>query len=255
MVWSAIAGAATGGAFDIAGGFLSRPDLSQRDLMHEQFNIWDKQMRQRYPLQMLSMKKAGLNPILASGQAPPGPQSPGAPQPFKDPLGEGVSRAGASARSAFLLEMQRRQLVADTKSKEANAVQQEAAAQLMRRQAVTEARRPGLVTQQALQAGSAYQLNVEQAKRTIMETEIARLNITKAQRDNAIAAIQLGLWQYGREQFERVLDLIGLPHEAVERLAGKADELKQNMGKLDTPGQSSAFDQWMRSTREKVFGK
>lgn len=255
MVWSALAGAAVGGAFDLAGGFLSRPDLSQRDLMWEQTKNWQWQMERRYPLQMKSMKKAGLNPILASGQAPPGPQAGGAPQPFKDPLGEGVSRAGSSARSAFLLDMQRRQIMADTKVKEAQAVQQEAAAELLRKQAVTEARRPGLVTMQGLQAGSAHTLNVQKAKTEIMNTAIRRLDITKSERDNAIAAIQLGLWEYGREQFRRILDAIGLPHEAVDRLVDKAQELKSKARELDEPGQNSAFHNWMMRQRERVFGR
>lgn len=254
MVWSALAGAALGGAFDLAGGFLSQPSLSQRDLMWEQTKNWQWQMERRYPLQMQSMKKAGLNPILASGQAPPGPSAGAAPQPFKNPLGEAVSRAGNSARSAFLLEMQRRQIVADTKSKEATAAQQESAAALMRKQAETEARRPGLVTQQTLQAGSAYQLNTQKAKTEIMNTAIRRLEITKAQRDNAIAAIQLGLWQYGTEQFRRVLQAIGLPHEAVEKLVDQAGKLKEAARDLDEPGQNSAFHNWMLRQRERIFG-
>lgn len=263
MVWgsiaSAAAGAAVGGAFDIAGGYLSRPDLSQRDLMYTQRDIWREMMRDRHRLNREGLIRARLNPMLAFSQAPPGPQAGAAPQPFKDPLGEGVSRAGSSAREGFLMYHRMQQIKAQTEQQKASAVQQKAAAKMLTAQAVTEARRPGLISQQTLQAGSSYQLQRQQVFGQIIENRIKMWNVTVAQKEAAKAAVQLGLWRAADSVVRPILQGLGFTVSQVKELLRQFRRLREgfeqyDFGEVPEPqGNSSAFDQFMRRWRARIF--
>lgn len=260
MVWSALAGAATAGAFDIAGGLLGRPKHSQRDLMHMQHEFWERQMDQRYPLQVRSMRRAGLNPILAVSQSPPGASVPTPAQGQLDPLGEGISRAGNSARQAFLVNQQRRQLVADTKAKEADAVAKDAGAALLRKQAVSEAQRPGLLQQQTLQAGTASQLNRLKAEGQIFENKLKSMEIPIKEREVLIANIQAGLWRQADQVISTVVRGLGVPANKVTDLVREIKRFGKAVQSFDTPGavnsaREGAAEWLMRPLLDSLFGK
>lgn len=254
--FTGVAAAGISSAFDLAGGFLSRPDQSQRDLMWEGQKIWERQAERRYPLQVKSLRRAGLNPILAVSQPAPSPSAPSAPQPYTDPLGAAVGKAGSSALSAFMAAQTVEQVRADTKMKKAQADQAASQAALLRAQAITEAKRPGLVQQQTLETGSAYMLNRQKIATEIMETEIRRANISKAQRDAAIAALQYGLLQRGVDQFNQIVEWLNLPKDLVGELRKQSQKLGGAIEQFDKDqGGNSAFYQWMMKWRGRVFGE
>ena len=231
--FSSAAAAGVAGGLNILGGFLSRPDLSQRDLMYTQRDIWADMMRKRYKLQRQSLKSAGYNPMLAINQAPPGPQAGAAPMPFKDPVGEGVSQAGASAREAWMAGQQTKQIKAqvvkaeaDAEKAKAQAVEATASAGLKDQQRLTEPEKRWTLQAQASQAHSAAEWNRAKTLETKVNTELKKMEIPLKERDQLIASVDKYLYAGDKGPLMRMLEKGGVTGLAAKGLVQALDQLR-----------------------------
>lgn len=205
-----IAAAGVSGGLDILSGFLSQPDQSQRDLMWEGQKIWEMQARKRYPLQVESLRRAHLNPILAVSQPPPAASAPSASQPYTNPMGAAISKAGSSALSAFMRAQEARQIMADTKLKEAQATTAEADANLKREQAKTEPERRWQLQASADQASSAADLADQQRLVSQINEKIAAEDLEVAKKDAIVAGIEAEVYSSSIGELTKWLSTLGV---------------------------------------------
>lgn len=240
--FTGLAAAGVASAADIAGGFFSRPDQSQRDLMWEGEKIgrsnyyWkqaeDIKLSRRLPsIQMDALRRAGLNPILGytKGQLPQANtqfNASSAPQPYTDPMGAAVSRAGNSAVKAFAVANEIEKMRAETKNiietnRQIRATTENIAANTdyVSAKAVSERENVGLITLQQELTSAKTDLERQNLQKQIIETAISKEDLTVAEKDAVVAAIDIDMYSSTVGEVSRWLEKLGISPQAAVGMA------------------------------------
>lgn len=222
MVWSGLAAAGISAAAQIGGGFLSRPDLSERDLMWESQRVAEHGFRNNPRLQMEGLRSAGINPMLPFVRGEPaGGQQPGIPARMLDPVGEAVGRAGSSAVQAFRVANEIERTRAETQNiKETNRQIRATTENIAANTALTSARTISESEQPSL-LNAIRDLNSAKSDRErqllqkdIVETAIAREELTIAEKDAIVAAIDIDVYASSVGELSRWFEKLGVSGRA-----------------------------------------
>lgn len=238
MVAPAIIGAGISSAAALAGsiggGFLSRADHSQRDLIWEQMRAndwwWSKQLKEGPTRTMKGLRRAGLNPMIpfVNGAAVGGASSANVsvPQPYEDPVGRGVSEGSRNSAKAVIDALMAERIDAETENiKETNrkirAETQNIASQTVLNSAKTasESVQPSLI-ESIRELNSAKTDSERQALQLkIVETAIAKEELTAAERDAIIADIDIDMYGSTVGEVSRWLEKLGVSPSAAVGMA------------------------------------
>lgn len=224
--FGSVASAGISSAGGLLGGFLSRPNHSQRDLMYIQNDIWREQMGARYPLEVRSLRRAGLNPILAVKNSPPPTSAGGAPHPYTDPVGAALGKAASSAGQAVRQGMELDRIKAETKNiKEQNrqirATTENIAANtaLTTAKTVTEGLQPSVIeinnTLNTAKSARERQL----LQKDMFDTAIRKQELSIAEKDALVAQIDIDMYESSVGEVSRWLSNLGIQPKAAVGLA------------------------------------
>lgn len=215
-IWSAIIGAGAGFGTS-ALSLLGKRGPSERDLMWEQQRTHEYGLLHNPSTQMRGLRAAGVNPMLpyASGGRPAGGITPSIAAPVDKTtdaaklFAAGISTAVDVYRSIAEVELKREQ------------------SKLTGRQAVTEKERPGsLLAQQArdyeaAQLSSAMNAHERQKMgKTMVETAIRRQELSIAEKDALIAALDVDLYTSSVGELSRYLRQLGFTPGGAAAAAG-----------------------------------
>lgn len=204
MSWFTVGAAGVSSAAGLLGGIMNR-GLSQRDAMQAQSEFSLRHQRQQLKLapgwEMKGLRDAGINPMLpyANGGSPAGGQgiTPGIAAPV-NPVAEAM--AGVQAGIATALEVYRTMADVDVKKEQAK---------LTSAQTATEKERPPLVRMEVDLATAKDMLTRQDVAKRMIETAIAQEELSVAEKDAVLAAIDLDLYRSGVGEISRTLQQLG----------------------------------------------
>lgn len=225
--FGAIGAAGISSAAQIAGGFLSRPDHSERDLMWESAKIQEHQLRKFPKLQMEGLRSAGLNPMLAmmKGSAA-GHSAVSIPNRMEDPVGRGVSQAGHSAAKGFEQALMFKRIAAETANieetnRKIRAETNNIASQTILNSArtATETVQPSLIESQRELNSARNEVERQNLQKRIVETAIAKHDLTVAEKEAVIASIDIDMYSSTVGEVSRWLEKLGIEPRAAVGMA------------------------------------
>lgn len=219
--WGPAIAAGISSAAGLVGGFMNR-GLSQRDLMQAQSEFALRHRRDELKFsptwEMQGLRRAGINPMLpySNGGAPnPSGFSPG----IAAPINPGMDLAGSvSAGVSSAIDLFRT---------EAQVEEIEARADLLVKQALTEAEKPAHVRALTAEATAGALSKEQQARLSVFQQELTRQDIEVRTRDALIAGIHAGLWKEADEVVSAVLRKLRLSDEVIPQALGVIDQLRQ----------------------------
>lgn len=219
-------------ATSLLGGFLSRPDLSERDLMYEQEKLrrsgveWNNTIGRK--LEVRGLKSAGINPMLPyiKGNISQPAVNPSIPGRMLDPVGEGISKAGATAVQAARMYYELERMKEETRNiKETNrqirATTNNIAANTdyTSARAASERENLGLIQMQQELTTARTASERQSLQRSIVETAIAKENLTMAEKDAVVAAIDIDMYESSVGEVSRWLQNLGINPKAAVGMA------------------------------------
>lgn len=186
-------------------GAISNRGLSQRDAMQAQSEFGLRHQREqllnmpRY--EVMGLKRAGINPMLpyAGGGSNAGVSgmTPGITAPV-NPAADAA--AAIQAGIATALEVAKTLADIDVKKEQAK---------LTSAQATTESERPALVRMETELTTARDMLARQDVAKRMIETAIAQQNLSVAEKDAVLAAIDLDLYSSGIGEISRTLQQLG----------------------------------------------
>lgn len=239
MVWPAVIGAA--GAIGAAGissaaSLLGARGPSERDLMWNQAEVseylWEKSLKEGPRREVAGLRAAGVNPMLPYVRGDAGPTalsvSPGVAAPVNKyaGAGEALERGVNSAVNAVLKANEIEKIKADTEvaeemprrvRAETERIASETALNTAR--AATEFEQPGLVVSSRELNSAKTELERQKLQREIVETAIARQDLTVAEKDAVIAAIDIDMYSSTVGEVSRWLEKLGVSPRAAVGMA------------------------------------
>lgn len=202
--WLTGGAAVVNSAAGLLGGVFNR-GLSQRDAMQAQSEFSLRHQRQQLKLapgwEMKGLRDAGINPMLpfANGGKAAGGQgiTPGIAAPV-NPVAEAMQ--GVQAGIATALEVFRTMADVDVKKAQAG---------LTTAQTATERERPALVRMETELSTARDMLTRQDVAKRMIETAIAQEQLSVAEKDAVLAAIDLNLYTSGVGEIGRTLQQLG----------------------------------------------
>lgn len=209
--------------------------LSQRDAMQAQSEFALRHQREQLlnmpKYELMGLRRAGINPMLpyANGGGPnvSGSFSPGIAAPINpgQDLAQGVASGVSSAIDLYRTEAQVEEI--------------EARADLLVRQAFTEAEKPILLRAQTQEALAGTMNKRQQARLSVFDQALRRQDIEVRTRDATIAAIQAGLWREANEVVSAVLRKLKLSESVIPSTLGLIDQLRELDAGMRSAGEAA----------------
>lgn len=228
MVWPAvIAGAASLGSSALS--VLGKRGLSEREAMWEQIKAHEYGLRSFPRLQMQGLRRAGVNPMLPFVRGEPtGSIMPSIAAPvdkYKE-AAEGVGKAASTAMQVYMMEKQAENIEADTNVKtetarNVRASTENLAADTIRTgaQTDTERQRRSLVEAERELTSAKSDVERQRLQREIIDTAIAKEDLTVAEKDAIVAAIDIDIYESTVGEISRWLERIGVQGKAAAGMA------------------------------------
>lgn len=225
--YGAILAAGISSASSLAGGFLSRPDHSERDLMHLQVDFDKKRAREMPRAQVAGLRAAGINPMLPFMRGDiPSAGATAVPARMVDPVGEAVGKSGASAVQSYMLAKQIEKIEAETEAakempRRVRAETENIASQtrLNSAKVISEGEQPALLESTRELNSARTAVERQNLQRQIVETAIKQEELTIAEKDAIVAEIDIDMYSSTVGEVSRWLEKLGIEPRAAVGMA------------------------------------
>ena len=195
----------------------------------DQMAFQERMFDSRYQKQMRDMRRAGLNPILSYGSAPPAAPTGASWDPINvaadagKAIGEAVPQAigAASAYQGYKnLKATNAQIQANTAALKSSAAKNYADANFKMAQTTTEGKRPDQIVAETARASSGAELNRAQTAVTKINALINEANLDVAQKQALVAGIEAEVYKTTIGEIVKWGQTLGLSPGLAKALAG-----------------------------------